>query len=232
MTDATPWDIRVPDAPAPPAEQVLFNRGLVAAEHCQRENWVITPDTMVQAVTTLTREQAKFLLDQPKFQMALRSRGINADPMQEVSVQQKAALSLYFASSATMAHASKLKMIGVTPTMWAGWLKQPAFAAAMEKLSDDLLDAAVPLAKQRLFELVDGGNVKALDRVLAWRGGFDYRNPGGGDLNQILSVIFQILDEEHVPDATMVIIANRVRSLGENPSAKIAPTPLAIGESE
>jgi hypothetical protein len=210
----------------------LFNRGIAAAESCVRNNWAVTASNLNLADRLIPQEKAAFLIDLPKFQLALDSRGISVEPMSELTAQQRAALSMYFATDVTMSHTTKLKVIGASSVQWRGWLRQPVFAAYATQLADDILDASVEVAKQRLAELVDAGNIKAIDRTLAWRGGFDYRNPQGGDMNAILMAIFEILDESRVPNEVMKRIADRVRALTDPQSGRIASNAAPIGEIE
>lgn len=214
----------------PSVEQQIFERGLLAAEICQRRQFDVSPENLHAVVGALSLDQAAHLVAMPKFLQALEARGITLEIFPGVSTHQRMALSIYFDSTVRMSHAAKLRAAGVTASVWSGWMRQPQFAAYVKEIGDEVIVNAVPLAQQRMAEAVDAGDQKAIDRVLAWKGGFDYRNPTGADVNALLLQIFEILDEEGVPSGTLKRIAEEIRARTEGTSVRMAPT-IAIEES-
>lgn len=163
------------------------------------------------------------LLATEKWANAMVRRGVpwNAETDTLTPLQQSF-LQLYFDTATPATHSMKLRQANVTSQMFTGWLRQPVFAREMERMRQLVLKDGLHLATQRLVELADGGDLKAIDRVMAFNGE-DFRTLTGEDVNALLSVVFEVLDEERVDSAIMTKLSLRIKALHGGPGATMTP---------
>lgn len=194
---------------APSATERGFAAAVSAAEQLQRIGVSIDPQTLAQAVPGLTERHAADLLGSTRFVVALEERGISLHPMQDLSPRQAAALAIYMDMSTQASHAQKLRAAGVTDSLWKGWMRQPKFAAYLSTVSDELLASSIPVAKQRIAQGVDAGDIKFIDLALRLTG----NNPDADvNVHAALMAIFEVLDQE-VDPAVMQRIAAKVSGM-------------------
>ena len=196
------YELRVPPPRTPTKAEQFFSRALFAAEQCARQGFTISADTLNMLNPELAMRPLRELVATEKFMAALDARGIAPSSTSGLSPHQLAAIAIYLDTSVPMTQAQKLKVAGVTPAQWAGWMRQAAFAERMSVLSEEKLQALTPLALQRLGEQVDAGNLLALKFQMEVTGRHDPRMPGV-DVSMLLMQIFAILDDE-VSDARVL----------------------------
>jgi hypothetical protein len=205
------------------AQQALFTDVLRAAELAHRQGLPVTPDTVLEQGIVLAREDVVALWELPKFQQALDERGIPAFNQRGLTAQQLAALTIYVDMTVPRSHAQKLRAAGVTQKQWSGWLRIPAFEAELAFLSEQNLRDAIPIAKQRLAEQIDAGNLKSIEFALELTGVHDRRgNPV--DVPGLMRDVFNILDESGVAPEVMQAIAAKIRLRLETG----APAPMVL----
>ena len=224
---------RVPVRKKPSKEQVFFSRVVQAASDLQREGIAISPRTVWQFNPSLPEILVAEIFATPAFAAALEERGIPLSPHPGLSPEQMACLLIYMDMTVPMSHAQKIRAAKVTEAQFRGWMRQPEFASRMNQLGGDTLVDAIPIAKQRLAQLVDSGNLPALTLLFEMTGVHDRRKETF-DVNGLLMQIFSILDEE-VPDvAILERIADKIKSrlMDQAPVLKISTAPpLEIEES-
>lgn len=224
-----PFALRTVRAQRPTPEQELFDRVVYAAERCQRQGLAITVETIGMQNDRLLKKEIVAVFGTDKFAHALEQRGIPLDAMAELNPRQRAAVAIYFDTRQQATHAAKLRAAGVTSAEWQGWMRQPVFSSYFSEMAEDLRQMAAPLAKQRLLELVDAGDLKAIDRVLAWAGEFDVRRVKQDNIGPLFAAIFEILDEEGVDSAILQRIGEKAQQILDPAAAaaRIAATPAS-----
>lgn len=187
-----------------------FARAVLAAESLQRQGISIDPDTLAQETWGLDAKGAAELLGSSRFMAALEERGIATHPMQDLSPRQAAAIAIYLDTTTAATHGQKLRAAGVTESTWRGWMRQPKFAAYLSSVSDEVLAASIPVAKQRIAQGVDAGDIKFIDIALRLTG----NNPDADvNVHAALMAIFEILDREIPDPAVLRRIADRVGTM-------------------
>lgn len=185
--------------PLPPwVEERFFVRALRAAEKVQRIGLEVSAQAISEIDKGLPANVVAELFGLAKFQRAAAARGILLGRPDGLSTEQDQALRLYFSGDdreMLASHAAKLKRAGVTPSQWRGWLRQPAFEAAVRELTTDVLGDSVHVAKARLAQKVDAGDQKAIEFVLKMTGEYDPNAPAI-DMDRVFMVIGQVLEEE------------------------------------
>lgn len=172
------------------------------------------------------------LLATEKWATAMERRGIAWDvEAGTLSPKQISFLTMFFDTSKQASHAQILRAAGVSGDQFRGWLRQPVFAAAMEKFRQQVLADGLHIATQRLVEKADRGDIQAIDRVMAFNGA-DFRTLTGEDVAALLGLVYQILDEEKVPVAVTKRIAAAVMGSASGVAATMASqTTLTLPEA-
>jgi hypothetical protein len=169
-----------------------------------------------------SRKSLNELLATEKWEGAMERRGIAWTDAEVLTPLQQSFLQFYFDTSTPATHQMKLRQANVTGPMFQGWMRQPVFAREMERLRQVVLKDGFALATQRLVELADAGDLKAIDRVMAFNGD-DFRTLTGEDVSAILLAVYEILDEDRVPTGTMNRIAQKVQLITGRAGATMAP---------
>lgn len=192
-----------------PAERG-FAAAVIACERLQRQGISIGPDTLAYEIPVLSSADAAELLGSARFAAALDERGISLHPMQDLSPRQAAAIAIYLDTTTMMTHAQKLKAAGVSESVWRGWLRQPKFSSYLSTVADEVLAATVPVAKQRIAQGVDAGDIKFIDLALRLTG----NNPDADvNVHAALMAIFEILDQEVHDPSVLARIAGKVSGM-------------------
>ncbi len=223
-----------------PVQALLMHRIFSAAESLSRQGIEVNVQTLNGEDQRLGLDVLERALPSRVIQAGLRARGIEVGaPLNELTVEQRAFLAIYLDMSNPATHRAKLRAAGVTQRQLDGWMRQPIFRQEMAALSEERLRSVQPLAFERLSEMVDQGNFKAIEMVLEVLGRHD-RRQGTVDVQAVLMGVFSVLDEElaSVPggDEVMRRVAARMRNAmaGQqlNPQRRREPATLEVQEIE
>lgn len=217
---------RAPRSRRPSALELTFSRVVFAAEQVSRQGLDITVSTIRGFNPELAQKDVQLVLDGEKFVRAMEERGIALSANPGLSSIQLAALHIYLDTSVPMSHAQRLRAVGVSQAQWSGWMRQPEFAKRMEALSAERLQETIPVANQRLAELVDRGELKAIRFLYELTGVHDPRMPGV-DVMMILQGIFSVLEEEVADAAVLARVGMKVREMLGQKGAGLNQAPLA-----
>jgi hypothetical protein len=116
---------------------------------------------------------------------------------------------------------NRLDKAGVTYAKWQGWMKQPAFKAAVNRLFADTLENVMPSIQNSLINQAERGNMHAIKFVYELTKRWD---PNGNNSQDLVVLIGQVIEivTKHVTDPdTLVKIGSELqglsmRALGEN----------------
>lgn len=188
----------------------LFSSALLAAERLQRNGLVINESTIRSEVPHANQEKLSTLMASQQWAMALEDRGIASSSSSALSPDQLAALSIYMDMEVSRTHREKLRAAGVPSVKWQGWLRQPEFARQLQDLSNEVLQQSVPIAKQRVAEGVDKGDIKFIEMALQLTGNDPKQQY---DVQSILMQVFSIIDEEVRDPDILARIGGKVQSM-------------------
>lgn len=234
MTDISAgWTERSRPAPRPTAEQLLFARVVYAAEQLHREGITITAANLHAFNMDIRETDAATILATPLFADAMAERGIPLRESPGLSPEQMVALVIYMDMTVSLSHTQKLKAARVTEGQWRGWQRQPEFAARLAELGDENLRNMMPVAKQRIAQRIDAGDLSAITIGMEVTGTHDRRRESV-DINQVLQQLFNILDEEVSDRDVLGRIADKIRvnMMGQAPVLKITQPLELTGETE
>lgn len=149
----------------------------------------------------------KETLNKPVFIEALSNRGITmpADGTipDELTAEQIAAVSLILDYSDKRSHNTKLRSLGLSPTKWAGWLKNPVFKTYLHNLSTRNLDDALHVAHEGLLKATERGDVNAIKYYMELTGRF---SEDAGQQQNFKVMIQRIIEsiQRHVKDPDVI----------------------------
>jgi hypothetical protein len=186
--------------------QYLWERLLRASERAVAAGFPVNRDSIRAHLLSkaITDDQIAQALASPGFVAALQARGLRMEPNAELTIRQRQVLAIYFDAAVTATHAQRLRLAGVSSSTWDGWLRNdPAFRLKVAEITDEVLERGRVISRQRLVELADAGNVKAIDRLLAMSNDFDWRQVENSNLEAVLGAVFEVLDEHQVDSRVM-----------------------------
>lgn len=113
---------------------------------------------------------------EPHVVAALVNRGVKVPKPDaipdELTEEQVTAVSLILDWTDHRSHNTKLRSIGVTPTKYQGWLKNPVFKEYLHSLSAQSLDDALNVAHEGLVKATAKGDVNAIKFYMELTGRF------------------------------------------------------------
>jgi len=130
---------------------------------------------------------------------ALEARGIAFEPKQALSYEQQQALLLLTDPTDRRPTGAKLKQVGVPYSRYQGWMRQPLFADAMLKMSENNLRDAVPMLLNKVVTEAENGKIEAIKLGLAMSGRYD---PNAQQVQDARQVVFAVVEAvaRHVAD--------------------------------
>lgn len=177
----------------------------------------------VQQVTDLLGlpgNQVLSYLDKPLVKETLRRRGIetiNGDGL--VSIEQAYLVNLLLDTFDRRGIREKLKAlkdtmnIEITFAQYNAWMKDPNFKRYLAKRAEIQFDALEPIARNRIVQAVEAGNLAAIEYYFEISGIYSRRSQDMLDLRKILAQIIDILSRHVTPDVLQTI-ATELELLG------------------
>ena len=111
---------------------------------------------------------------------------------------------------------TKLKKHRIPWVTFQGWLKQPKFLEHLKLTAEQALTAAETFSLIQLVNQASAGSPKAMETVLAMTGRWDPANRKQVDAQKMVTLIFQVLDEEITDPALKERIGSRLSMLSSS----------------
>lgn len=165
-------------------EQQFFDAVLQAAELAYRQGLPLDGETIRRQNENLLSHQVEMLLGTTKFQRALTDRGITLVAPAGISGEQANFLRIYFDPTLKADNAKRLRVAGVTQAKLDGWLRQEGFAKRYAEISHELLQNAMPTARQRIAMGIDKGDLGFIRFGMELTGEYD---PRGGPTVDVMA---------------------------------------------
>lgn len=140
----------------------------------------------------------------------LSKRGIKAKTANSVRLTdtQLAAANLVLNFMDRRSPPQKLKSLGVTPTEWQGWLKQPAFADYLKHRTGETLDANTHEAHLGLLKAVERGDASALKLYYEITGAYKQNENPAVNLQLVVSLLIEVI-EKNIPDPAVKLAISK-----------------------
>ena len=167
----------------------------------------ISPGNLLQHCARLQLPKLTTIMESQEWHDAMEMKGIQQAIISTLplSEQQILALSVITNITSSASLKTRLERVGVPYYKFQGWLRQPAFASALRKTSEGLLQSAQALVDLKITE----GAVNA--KSLEWIKYFKEVNgsapkQGPLDTGQLLRVVVDIITKHvHDPEALRAI---------------------------
>lgn len=177
----------------------LFKRAISAAWLAHHRGQPVTPDTMQIYDAGLDPADLSALLETELFRQALEDRGIPDSGATYLSDKQMAALIILSDHSVRRPERKKLQMAGVSWTEFQGWLSNPLFRREYRELQRRTLELATERGDTVLAQLIDDGNIRAIEYANAMTGKYDPASREAQSAASILQMVVSIV-QKHVTD--------------------------------
>lgn len=208
-------------------EQILFEKVLAAAVAADRRGFFVEPQTVLDQDQELTLEQVEYIWPTPKFQRSLETRGIATTKNPNLSLRQETFLQAYLNPLNMKPPQVIAKQLKISTVELDGWMRQKHFAQAMSAKSAENLQKYLPIADQALGQLVQQGDMKAIQFINQMTGRFDPNARNHVDVAALLLAVQDII-LKHVRDPiTKRNIGRELMALAQgNPSSTVIPEPM------
>lgn len=174
--------------------------------------------------TGISQKDVSAALNSSLVQTALDARGIDWQPVKsdKLTAEQIATITVLLDISDKRPIAEKLKTLGVSPSKYYGWKKQPYFLEAYREASEALYGEALPEVHRSLIQEAVNGSFVHQKLMLAISGRWDEKKQA--EQMNVKFVLMKVLEiiQTHVSDPeTLQAIAGEFESI-------LSPEPKAI----
>lgn len=165
-------------------EQQFFDATVQAAELAYRQGLPVDGETIRRQNENLLPHQVEQLLSTSKFARALEDRGITLTTPAGLTGEQANFLRIYFDPTIAADNAKRMKIAGVTQAKFEGWLRQEGFAKRFSEIAHEHLNAAMPVARVRVAQGIDKGDLGFIKFGMELTGEYD---PRGGPTVDVMA---------------------------------------------
>lgn len=159
-------------------------------------------------------------LDKQPVKELLKRRGI--EPINEdglVSIEQAYLVNLLLDTFDRRGIREKLKAlkeavgIEITYAQYNAWMKDPNFKRYLAKRAEIQFDSLEPIARNRIVQAVESGNLAAIEYYFEISGIYSRRSQDMLDMRKLLAQIIDILSRHCSPEV-LTTVANELEMLG------------------
>lgn len=215
--DVTKFESKL-DKPRRTREQDLFERVLAAAIAADRQGLFCETSVILDQDETLTKPDVELVWSSTKLQNALEARGIRTTKNPNLTLRQEMLLQAYLSPLNLKPIQTVAKQLKITSNELDGWLRQKEFASAMSAKSAENLKSYIPMADKALGDLVQQGDMKAIQFLNQLTGRFDPNAKSQVDLPAILLQVQDIILRYVTDAATKRNIARELIALATGQS--------------
>jgi hypothetical protein len=197
--------------------------------YLMRGGYVPTIEEVAQKLS-LSQVTVNYYLQRAPVVAALTKRGIpfRDHSQTELTATQVAAASVMMNFSDVRTNSQKLDALGINPTQYQAWLRQPQFKNLIDRLASENLVNITPIAITELTKKVSEGDFNAIKYYLDTTGAIQNNDQPQSEV--LLRMIIEIL-QRHVKDAdVLVAIANDIALAAANKTLEFGTHPQLEGE--
>lgn len=121
--------------------------------------------------------------------------GIEVTEVSQLNEKQIMALKVVSDVSNRKNKSTKLKELGVTETMWRGWMKQEEFNHAFHAMAGKALTEAIPMAEIKLAEQAEAGDLNTIKFLFEVTGRYNPAQQQAVDAQALMNVMIDAAQE-------------------------------------
>ena len=132
----------------------------------------------------------------PEYRSGMAKRGIEVNAnVSELTQEQLACISVLTDYTDRRGVTSKLKALGISSSVYRGWLKQWPFNDAIRRIAAQGLSEAVPMAETALAEKAANGNINALKYLFEVTGRYNPQQQQAIDAQELIAIMVDVAQE-------------------------------------
>ena len=175
-------------------EQELFTRVVNAAWLAHISGKGVSVSSIISEDRALPPQKVRELVVTPRFKQAAKERGVPVARMDGLSPEMVAALRTVADPTLTqMDERKRVEALGISWQEYQGWMDYPPFREKYRTLMAKVLDVAVDKADMKLAELIESGNLKAIEYANEKTGRFVKGAQQQQDFNQLVLMVLSVL---------------------------------------
>lgn len=186
----------------------LFKRAVNAAWLAHTKGEPVTSDTILIYDAALPRQQLLELMESPLFRQALESRGIPSEDNRFLTEPQIAALAAIADHTVRKPERQKLRMVGVNWNEFQGWLSNPIFRRQYRAIQERTLTLATERGDTVLAQLIDDGNMRAIEYANAMTGRYDPASREALQVESILRMVMSVVQKHVTDEVTLLALSD------------------------
>lgn len=184
----------VNEGPMRPGEQELFTRVVNAAWLAHISGKGVSVTSIISEDRSLPPQKVRELVQTPRFKKAAKERGLPTAHLDGLSPEMVAALRTVADPTLNeMSERKRVEALGITWQEYQGWMDYPPFREKYRLLMGKMLDVAVDKADMKLAELIESGNLKAIEYANEKTGRFVRGSQQQQDFNQMVLMVLSVL---------------------------------------
>lgn len=175
------------------------------------------------------------LMESPLFRQACESRGIPHENTDFLNEEQVAALAILADHSVRRPERAKLKAAGVSWEKFQGWLHNPIFRREYRAMQNRVLELATERGDTVLAQLIDDGNMRAIEYANAMTGRYDPASREAVNTMSILQMVMSLVQKHVTDEVTLLKLSQdmeRLATQGGLPQLEIMDAEVVEPPSE
>lgn len=180
-------------------EQEAFEKTLAAAIAADRRGFFVELQTVLDQDQSLEKQIVEKIWSTTKFQRSLTDRGIKTTKDPNLTLRQEMFLQAYMSPANMKPPHTVAKQMKIGKAELDGWLRDKHFADAMSSKSEENLRKFLPIADQSLGQLVQQGDMRAIQFINQMTGRYDPNAKNQIDVASLLLAVQDIV-LKHVRD--------------------------------
>lgn len=198
------YEATVPPKPSLSSHGQFFKRAINAAYLAHFKGERLSFESLTAIDPGLADDKLYELMEAPLFLQALESRGIPHSPADFLSDEQVGALAILADHTVRKPERLKLKMAGISWMKFQGWLQQPVFRREYRAMQNRILELATERGDTVLAQLIDDGNMRAIEYANAMTGRYDPAQREAVNTMHILQMVMSLV-QRHVTDEVTLL---------------------------
>lgn len=138
-----------------------------------------------------TIEQVREVMLLQEFAWAMQERGYDYTDARGMTAKQHIAIQIICQPLGTKGLLSRLKEAGITQNEYQKWMKNPLFAGAVRRATEDIIKDSQHIAHEALLKALQKGDMKAVEYYNQMVG---YYNPSREAQIDVQSVLMQVIE--------------------------------------
>lgn len=121
--------------------------------------------------------------------------GIEVTEVSQLNEKQLMALKMVSDVGDKRSKLTKLKELGITETVWRGWMKQKEFNDSFRAMAKTAIDEAIPMAEIKLAEMAEAGDLNTIKFLFEVQGRYNPAQQQAVDAQALMNVMIDSAQE-------------------------------------